>query len=204
MASESLTNTNISETYVGVLHAKGEALPASGQEDIYDGFGNKSALSLGRAGQGIDVDGALGSNFKAAIADTIYPVGSVIFSIDNTNPGDRFTGTTWLQVSKGKFIAGTGQGTDNSSDTHTVAAGDVDTTGEYKHQLTVTELPEHTHPIKNSSNRGNNDNIAYYGDHGSNRGYPQSTDLLPDNTGGNQSHNNIPPTFGMYVWQRTA
>ena len=37
MASESLTNTNISETYVGVLHAKGEALPASGQEDIYDG-----------------------------------------------------------------------------------------------------------------------------------------------------------------------
>ena len=204
MASESLTNTNISETYVGVLHAKGEALPASGQEDIYDGFGNKSALSLGRAGQGIDVDGALGSNFKAAIADTIYPVGSVIFSIDNTNPGDRFTGTTWLQVSKGKFIAGVGQGTDNSSDTHTVAAGDVDTTGEYKHQLTVTELPEHTHPIKNSSNRGNNDNIAYYGDHGSNSGYPQSTDLLPDNTGGNQSHNNIPPTFGMYVWQRTA
>ena len=203
MASESLTNTNISETYVGVLHAKGEALPGAGQVDIYDGFGNKSALSLGQAGKGIDVDGALGSNFKAAIADTIYPVGSVIFSIDNTNPGDRFTGTTWLQVSKGKFIAGVGQGTDNSSDTHTVAAGDVDTTGEYKHQLTVTELPEHTHPIKNSSRVGNDPNVGYYADHG-NPSRPQATPLLPDNTGGNQSHNNIPPTFGMYVWQRTA
>jgi hypothetical protein len=57
MASESLTNTNISETYVGVLHAKGEAIPATGLQDVYDGFGNKSSLKIGRAGQGITIDG---------------------------------------------------------------------------------------------------------------------------------------------------
>tara|TARA_R110002096_G_scaffold110474_1_gene241380 strand:- start:990 stop:1673 length:684 start_codon:yes stop_codon:yes gene_type:complete len=61
MASESLTNTNISETYVGVLHAKGEAIPATGLQDVYDGFGNKSSLKIGRAGQGISIDG----NFAA-------------------------------------------------------------------------------------------------------------------------------------------
>tara|TARA_R110001592_G_scaffold354425_1_gene654037 strand:+ start:376 stop:1059 length:684 start_codon:yes stop_codon:yes gene_type:complete len=61
MASESLTNTNISETYVGVLHAKGEAIPASGLYDVYDGFGNKTSLKIGRAGQGISIDG----NFAA-------------------------------------------------------------------------------------------------------------------------------------------
>ena len=61
MASESLTNTNISETYVGVLHAKGEAIPASGLYDVYDGFGNKTSLKIGQAGQGISIDG----NFAA-------------------------------------------------------------------------------------------------------------------------------------------
>ncbi len=30
MATTSLTNTNISDTYTGVLHAKGEPIPASG------------------------------------------------------------------------------------------------------------------------------------------------------------------------------
>tara|TARA_R110000824_G_scaffold12963_3_gene56550 strand:- start:313 stop:1002 length:690 start_codon:yes stop_codon:yes gene_type:complete len=50
MATTSLTNTNISDTYTGVLHAKGEPIPASGVQDVYDGFGNKSSLKIGRAG----------------------------------------------------------------------------------------------------------------------------------------------------------
>ena len=204
MASESLTNTNISETYVGVLHAKGAPIPATGKEDVYDGFGNKSALSIGREGQGIEVDGELGPKFAAAIADVIYPVGSLFFSIDNNNPGSRMSGTTWRQVAEGKFIAGVGTGTDKNGATHTTTAEDTDTVGEYKHTLTEAELPAHTHPIKNSSKRGNDDNINYYGDHGSPSGYPQSSDLLPDNTGGNQPHNNLPPAYGMYVWERIS
>jgi len=196
MASESLTNTNISSTYVGVLHAKGAALPASGQEDIYDGFGNKSALSVGRAGQGIDVDGTLGDNFKAAIADSIYPIGSIIFSIDNNNPGTRFTGTSWSQVAEGKFVAGVGTGTDNNAATHTVTAGDTDTTGEYEHTLTIAEMPEHSHTQLGG---GFNGNI------GIENGSRRTDDLGQTGTeGSSDSHNNIPPTFGMYVWQRTA
>ena len=204
MASKSLTNTNVSETYVGVLHAEGAPLPASGKADIYDGFGNKSALSVGREGDGVEVSGSLGPNFAAAIADVIYPVGSLFFSKDNNNPGSRMAGTSWAQVAQGQFVAGVGTGTDINGTSHTVTAGDTDTDGEYGHTLTVSELPAHTHPIKNSSKGGTNDNIAYYGDHGSTAHYPQSTDLLPDNTGGNQSHNNLPPAFGMYVWERTA
>ena len=204
MASESLTNTNISETYVGVLHAKGAPIPATGKEDIYDGFGNKSALSIGREGQGIEVDGELGPKFAAAIADVIYPVGSLFFSIDNNNPGSRMTGTTWRQVAEGKFVAGVGTGTDKNGATHTTTAEDTDTVGEYDHTLTEPELPAHTHPIKNSSRKGNDDNINFYGDHGSPSGYPQSSDLLPDNTGSNAPHNNLPPAYGMYVWERIS
>ncbi len=204
MASKSLTNTNVSETYVGVLHAEGAPLPASGKADIYDGFGNKSALQVGREGNGVEVSGTLGPNFAAAIADVIYPVGSLFFSKDNNNPGSRMAGTSWIQVAEGQFVAGVGTGTDINGTSHTVTAGNTDTSGEYGHTLTVSELPAHTHPIKNSSKLGNDDNINYYGDHGSPSGYPQSTDLQPDNTGGGQSHNNLPPAFGMYVWERTA
>jgi len=55
MATTSLTNTNISDTYPGVLHAKGEPIPASGLQYVYDGFGNPSALKIGRAG--VEVSG---------------------------------------------------------------------------------------------------------------------------------------------------
>lgn len=196
MASQSLTNTNISETYVGVLHAEGEPLPASGQADIYDGFGNKSALKLGRDGEGIDVNGTLGSNFATAIADVIYPVNSIFFSTDNVNPSTRMSGTTWEQVAEGKFVAGVGTGTDNNGSIHTVTAGDTDTVGEYDHTLTVQELASHSHTLLGG---------GFDGSSGAEPGSKRTRELgQTDTEGGNQPHNNIPPTFGMYIWKRTA
>lgn len=207
MASESLTNTNISETYVGVLHAKGEAIPASGLQDVYDGFGNKSALKIGRAGQGIDINGSLGASF----INTLYPVGAVIFSADNTNPGVRFSGTTWTQEAEGRFIAGVGTGNDGTN-TQAVPAGN-DSTGKYKHSLTEAELPSHNHKTFKdiSSSTNNTENFAARKDaSGGSQNYAiQSTTETPDvfptsNTGSGTAHNNTPPSFGLYVWKRTA
>jgi hypothetical protein len=59
MATTSLEGTNISETYIGILHAKGEKLPKSGQESIFDGSGNESSLKLGRKGSGATIEGEL-------------------------------------------------------------------------------------------------------------------------------------------------
>lgn len=207
MASQSLTNTNVSETYVGVLHAEGAPLPASGKADIYDGFGNKSALSVGREGEGIEVSGTLGASFASAIADVIYPVGSLFFSKDNNNPGSRMAGTSWARVAEGQFIAGAGTGTDINGASHTVAGGDSDTTGEYKHTLTVNEMPTHTHEtvVDNKDYRGipNSENKA-----GHRVGKKENADyalsITSSTAGGGQSHNNLPPAFGMYVWERIA
>ena len=207
MASESLTNTNISETYVGVLHAKGEAIPATGLQDVYDGFGNKSALKIGQAGKGIDIDGSLGASF----INTLYPVGAVLFSADNTNPGVRFSGTTWIQEAAGRFIAGVGTGNDGTN-TQAVPAGN-DSTGKYKHSLTEAELPSHSHnTFKDiSSSTNNTANFAARKDaSGGSQNYAiQSTTETPDvfptsNTGSGTAHNNTPPSFGLYVWKRTA
>lgn len=57
MAIQSLTNTNISDTYVGVIHAGGAPLSAAGRQLLYDGYGNASALSIGRIGTGASVTG---------------------------------------------------------------------------------------------------------------------------------------------------
>jgi hypothetical protein len=54
-----LTNTNISDTYLGVLHARGVPLSATGQTKIHDGSGEVSALALGRQNNGVSVTGVL-------------------------------------------------------------------------------------------------------------------------------------------------
>lgn len=54
-----LTNTNISDTYKGLLHSFGIPLPATGQVDMYDGVGTKSALKLGAECNGATVCGTL-------------------------------------------------------------------------------------------------------------------------------------------------
>jgi hypothetical protein len=200
MASISLTNTNISETYVGVLHAKGAPIPASGLQDVYDGFGNKSALKIGQTS--VDIDGTIGDDFKNAIAAAIYPVGSVLFSTDNNNPGSRFAGTSWARVAEGRFIASVGTGNDGTESV-AIAAGN-DSVGEYKHQLTEPELPAHNHPVKwsagGSQSLGGDTTSAGNSYNGNDR---LSNDYV-QNTGSNTPHNNIPPTFGMYMWKRTS
>lgn len=200
MASESLTNTNISETYVGVLHAKGAPIPASGLQDVYDGFGNKSALKIGQTS--VDINGTIGDDFKGAIAAAIYPVGSVLFSTDNNNPGSRFAGTSWARVAEGRFIASVGTGNDGTESV-AIAAGN-DSVGEYKHQLTEPELPAHNHPVKwsagGSQSLGGDTTSAGNSYNGNDR---LSNDYV-QNTGSNTPHNNIPPTFGMYMWKRTS
>ena len=64
----SLSNQNISNTYKGLLHAQGDALPTTGNVVITDGYGQNSALSLGVANQGIKVSGT--SIFNDIVADT--------------------------------------------------------------------------------------------------------------------------------------
>jgi microcystin-dependent protein len=213
MASISLTNTNISETYVGVLHAKGAPIPESGLQDVYDGFGNKSALKIGQTS--VDIDGTIGDDFKNAIAAAIYPVGSVLFSTDNNNPGSRFTGTTWEQVAEGRFIASVGTGNDGTESV-AIAAGN-DSTGKYNTTLTIEQIPAHSHLM--FKNEGAlleyRFNLQAYatrttGYYGSYNYQIESTPTGPPDTystadaGSGDPHTNLPPSFGMYMWKRTS
>lgn len=65
----SLTDVNISDTYIGVLHAYGQQLPANDRAVVYDGYGNASALSVGVSGNGVAVLGP--STFTTLSATTV-------------------------------------------------------------------------------------------------------------------------------------
>jgi len=81
MASIKLTQTKISDTYAGVLHANGSSLPAVGQSIVYDGLGNTSAISIGRKGNGLSITGGLSS------VGSITSTGGFISNSENITTG---------------------------------------------------------------------------------------------------------------------
>lgn len=124
----------------------------------------------------------------------IYPVGSVFLSFNNINPGTRFSGTIWSQIASGRFIVGVGSGNDGLQNKNFNAGNNP---GTYTHKLEVPELPGHTHSVSNiggaESDSGTGDSASpIVGQAG-----------LTGSTGGGQAHENTPPGFGLYVWQRT-
>ena len=75
-----LTDQNIDQTYAGLLHAQGTALPAGMQVELYDGVGNKTALKVGRENQGITIfgDSAVSGDLSASgrtITDHMEAIG---------------------------------------------------------------------------------------------------------------------------------
>ena len=225
-----LTDTNISTTYAGVLHAQGEPIPPTGLKVVYDGVGNKSSLSVGREGEGIRVtgtiiaSGGLDQTSVQEIVDLIYPVGALLITTNSTAPS--YPGTTWVQEAEGKFIAGVGTGNDGSDSVAIAAGDDSNQTNQGKYNVTLDEsqMPSHTHlaiaedAVTTGRVNGTNSvkldvydalanyqtpgnpNFEYYL-HGTNN-TPSAGLTSPK--GGDAPHTNIPPWFGAYVWKRTS
>ena len=130
------------------------------------------------------------------VLDYLYPVNrGVMHTLDNVNPGTWLAGTTWEQIAQGRFIVGVGTG-DDGTNTKQFNAGD-DTDGEYLHKLTEDEMPIHTHLEEQVSNVevgfGTGKNIQ-----------ANALNNQCGPAGGDQPHNNVPPSYGLYVWKRTA
>ena len=131
----------------------------------------------------------------------IYPIGSIYMSINETNPSELFGGE-WEQI-KDKFLLSAGD---------TYNAGTEG--GEATHTLTENEMPSHTHTqnahthtigsLKRYDTSGNG--AAAVGDgYGNIQNYKTgSTTATNQNTGGSQSHNNMPPYLAVYCWVRIA
>lgn len=132
--------------------------------------------------------------------DTVYPVGSVKLTWDAVNPGTRLGGT-WVQFGQGRTLVGQGTGNDGST---SMIFGAGQTGGEYKHTLSVDEMPSHYHASKPlwaaGGGNGSNNCVSGYPTPGQAGQYGINT----ENTGGGKSHNNVQPYQVIYAWRRTA
>jgi hypothetical protein len=212
MALPDLTDQFVADAYKGFLHTSNVPISGGNLPPVYDGLGNKSSLKLGSDGNGASISGTLSADGLtlrgyATIIDYLYPVGAVFIDTSDVNPQVRFVGTTWSKISEGKFLAGVGSGVDKNLTAGTIAAGDDTALGEYEHTLTSNELAAHSHTQSYSGGDRCDgwdcvpDGDPLYPQAGGGEGGYRNGDTL-QSTGGGQSHNNIPPYFGVYIWKR--
>lgn len=131
-----------------------------------------------------------------SIKSAMYPVGSVYITYNNVNPG-TFLGGTWERFGQGRTLVGEGTGNDGSTSMSftTNSAG-----GEYKHKLTVDEIPSHNHQYYSPvvQKVAASSSSSTYGNY--NKQYLIGTDYA----GGDGYHNNVQPYITVYFWRRTA
>lgn len=155
----------------------------------------------------------------------IYPVGSIYMSTVSTNPATLLGFGTWEAMPAGRVLLAQGK----SSWGTTYNAGS--TGGEATHQLTVGEMPSHTHTASTNTTGNHHHGTVWtdgtysvwglYNSSTNHRGMGAGNDndnALPNtstdgnhshtvtinNAGSNQAHNNLQPYIAVYIWKRTA
>lgn len=118
-----------------------------------------------------------------------FAVGSIYISTVETSPASIYGGS-WEQI-KDTFLLACGD---------SFAAGTNG--GEVNHTLTENEMPSHYHSGQNTGlarftvSQSSSYQCWFYAS-----GYNQ---LVSYNTGGNASHNNMPPYLSVYMWRRVS
>jgi hypothetical protein len=160
----------------------------------------------------------------ASFINIIYPVGAVMYTANSPavyNPNTSIPGTTWTQIAQGLFIAGVGTNVagDKNGDSINILQGldnGANSIGEYNHTLTINEIPAHNHQPPDTAS-GTNYGLIPTSVTGASV-TPSAADAIDSGTqpnilatpktpltqGGGSKHNNVPPMYGLYIWQRTA
>ncbi|SFO70400.1 hypothetical protein SAMN02910455_01694 [Acidaminococcus fermentans] len=130
-----------------------------------------------------------------------HPVGSYYWSNDSTSPATLFGGT-WEALPAGYTLIAQGSGTDDYGN-FTYTAGQK--YGERKHNLTTDELPSHSHDYYlDTTKKGTSNDKAWLVDAGTVGDKITDHPRTTEPTGGNQPHENLPPSIASYGWRRTA
>ena len=132
------------------------------------------------------------------IADSLYPVGSVITFYDSDDHSTHL-GLTWERFAAGKMVIGYDS---TDSDFDTIGA----TGGEKAHALSAEEMPKHRHSLGQmydgyTLTTGTSQPRGVYAD------YAQSVPTTyagGDSNGNTVAHNNMPPYVVASLWRRTA
>jgi microcystin-dependent protein len=152
------------------------------------------------------------ADLVALLRQQMTAVGDVLITVVDVNPSARFGGT-WVKVSQGRALVGV-----DPADADFDAAEKV--FGAKTVTLDTTQLPPHSHPVDDPGHTHvETNNSATTGplvgfaarDTSTNTqtatGYSTqsaTTGITLGDTGGGQAHNNVQPSFTVFVWKRTA
>lgn len=124
-----------------------------------------------------------------------YPVGFYLWTSDSNYDPNVNLGGTWELMDEGLTLVSAGR-------TYTVSPGTSKDGGEATHQLTVSEMPSHTHNVQMHYNAGSGSAYALSPTSGA---VPWSwTSGRIQNAGGGKAHNNMQPYKNAYCWHRKA
>lgn len=145
-------------------------------------------------------------NLKTQILEAVYPVGSVYVSItDSRNPVDILGFGTWEALPAGYGLVAQGTATAEDGSTLTFTAGQK--SGEFKHQLTVGELAQHSHCLYGADDGNPLTTHDDYSDAPTVRSWTKEYRTWVNSitsAGSDKYHNNVSPCVGAYLWRRTA
>ena len=132
--------------------------------------------------------------FKKDLLEKVYPIGSYYWSENDTSPEELFGGK-WKKI-EGRFLFA-------SDSNHYVGQ----TGGEERHQLTLDEMPSHSHGYQKfkykdyywAENVFREGNSYQFLERDVNNNIESST---TESKGNSQSHNNMPPYLTANCWKR--
>lgn len=165
------------------------ASQATGDVLFFDGA-NWIRLAPGASGTVLTSNGVgVAPSFELAGSSESIAVGGIYLSTVATNPNTLLGFGTWTAFGTGRTLVA-------------IDGGDTDfdvveeTGGNKTHTLSIAEMPSHTHSVNMGSAFGF-DAIT---------GVVQGTQasINSGSTGGDGSHNNVPPYIVVYMWKRTA
>lgn len=141
-----------------------------------------------------------------SLANLFFPIKKVVIFNDNDDHSN-YLGFTWERIASGKMLVGI-----DSADTDFNTIGK--TGGEKEHTLTINEMPAHSHKLQGNTNVVFDESSTYpYLLASAKRGYAIGDSVVfsegytindTTNTGGGQSHNNMPPYQVVALWQRIS
>lgn len=149
----------------------------------------------------------LKNEVKEETLNEMYPVGSIYIStsISTSSALAKTLGIgTWESYASGRTLVGVGTGIDKENTSQTFKNNE--TGGEYKHKLTITEMPSHNHKPQLDGV-----GFATYGSNGGNSNWEYDGNNMlfggtnvTGNTGGDGAHNNIQPYIAVYMYKRIS
>lgn len=158
-------------------------------------------------------DGTYWRSMVSISMEKMFPVGSAVMRPTNPGAPESAGGIgfgTWVDM-QGRSPIGAGSYIDANGEAKTFSAGA--SYGEYSHQLTKGEMPNHGHPFRTGAGNdrtdpfgglamdSNNAQINHQAHTGALSGTPGQQ---ISGAGGDLPHNNLAPVFAVKIWYRTA